>query len=98
MNVAWYMDSTACQAAVSSITSTRDALVQQLNHLKASADAMVGNTWLAPGALIFQQQFQDWYAMLSAEIDKLNIYASSLDQEIIRWNDEQANIPILPGN
>jgi uncharacterized protein YukE len=85
MAVELYMNVEACTNVVANIRATRDSLSQQLINLKAAADAMVNNTWVAPGAALFQNEFQSWQASLSTQIEELNNYASKLEQEIQDW-------------
>ena len=67
--------------------ATREALQEQVNSLVGIINGMVGNTWRAPGATLFQSQFQNWSTGVAPKLEELNTLSSRLLAEINSWEE-----------
>jgi len=85
-----HMDVDSCTSTQSNIMNTKEQLAQQAAALKQAVDAMVGTTWIAPGANTFQGDFQTWHGSMTQLLEQLNTLGTRLQTEIAQWNEAAA--------
>ncbi len=85
-----HMDVDTCTSTQSNIMSTKEQLAQQVTTLEQAINGMVGTAWIAPGATIFQSDFQTWRGTMNQLLEQLNTMGTRLQTEIAQWNETAA--------
>ena len=80
-----HMDVDATHALVAEIRSTSQQFQQQFASLSTRVDSTIGTTWIAPGAIVFQDEFRQCSIRVREVIEQMESLALRLQQETAEW-------------
>ncbi len=80
-----HMDTEACRAVAAGLMATQGQMEASSTALLNAINTLVGTGWVAPGAVQYQANFQQWQAVVANLLQTLKGMGTGLEAEIQEW-------------
>lgn len=81
------MNVDGCNAVINQLKVSREELNSQLNQSLQLIQGMVGSTWIANGASLFETDYETWHNQIVQLVAMADDFQNRLYTEIQQWEE-----------